>query len=209
MVMSSKKGYDYFKKFSELGNYCYQSAILLNETLVNFNIRTIDKRLKEMHQIEHDADLSKHELMQQLATEFIAPMEREDIVRLSQEIDDITDAIEDVLIKIHMYNVSKIKPETFKFTKLIISCCDALQTALGELHNFKKSNSLKEKLIEVNRLEETGDSLYYDTVHALFSNSTDPIELLVWSEIYSKLEKCADACEHASDAIESVVMKNS
>lgn len=207
--MAKKNEYNYYDKFVELVDYSCKCAEILNTSLVNFNINTIEKSLEELHNIEHSADLAKHEMLHQLAGEFIAPLEREDIVSLSQEIDDITDTIEDVLIKINMYNVTTIKPEVFEFSKLITKCCSALKIALEEFHNYKKSTTLKKKLIEVNDFEEKGDTLYYDTVYKLYRNTKDPVELLVWTEIYDHLEKCCDACEEAADVIESVVMKNS
>jgi hypothetical protein len=117
--------------------------------------------------------------------------------------------IEDVLIKIHMFNVTTIKPEVSEFTALITQCCNGLKIALQEFSNFKKSTTLREKIIEVNHLEEAGDRLYYSTVHNLYVNSKDPVELLVWTEIFDYLEKCCDSCEEAADVIESIVMKNS
>lgn len=207
--MARKKEYNYYDKFVELVDYSCKCAEILNTSLVNFDINKIEKNLEELHKIEHSADLAKHEMLHQLAGEFIAPIEREDIVSLSQEIDDITDAIEDVLIKINMYNVKTIKPEVFEFSKLITKCCSALKIALEEFHNYKKSSTLNKKLIEVNDLEEKGDTLYYDTVYKLYREAKDPVELLVWTEIYDHLEKCCDACEQAADVIESVVMKNS
>lgn len=207
--MAKMKNYNYFDKFVELVSYSCKCADILNDTLVNFNVNTIEKKVAELHDIEHAADLSKHELIAQLATEFIAPIEREDIVKLSQEIDDITDAIEDVLIKIHMFNVTSIKPEVFEFTKLIQKSTKALKVALEEFSNYKKSNTLNAKIIEVNQLEETGDKLYYNDMRNLYVSSKDPVELLVWTEIYNYLEKCCDACEEAADVIESIVMKNS
>lgn len=207
--MARKKDYDYFEKFVELVDYSCKCAEILHDTLANFNAGTLDKKVPELHKIEHSGDLAKHEMMEHLAKEFIAPIEREDIVRLSQEIDDITDAIEDVLIKTYMFNVTSIKPEVLEFTKLIKKCCDTLKVAVQEFHNYKKSSTLKEKLIEVSNLEEEGDRLYFKTVRNLYVNSKDPLEILVWTEIYDLLEKCCDACEETVDVIESVVMKNS
>ena len=43
----------------------------------------------------------------------------------------------------------------------------------------------------------------------LHTQSTDPLRIIAWREIYGYLEYCADACEHAADVVESVVMKNS
>lgn len=204
----SNKDYDYYKKFTEQISYSCEAALMLKEVLSNYNTRTIEKKLKEMHTIEHNADILKHEMMKHLASEFIAPIEREDIVLLSQQLDDITDTIEDVLIKAHMYNVLRIKPEAERFADLICKCCEALKSALIEFPNFKKSKSLQPKLIEVNSLEEAGDQLYYDTVHILFCNSNDPIGLYVWSHIFARLEECCDFCERAADTIEIIVMKN-
>lgn len=207
--MARKKDYNYFDKFVELVGYSCKCSEILHETLLSYDTATIEERLEELHKIEHAGDLSKHELIARLATEFIAPIEREDIVKLSQEIDDITDAIEDVLIKMHMYNVETVKPEVIEFSELISKCCASLKIALQEFSNFKKSSTLNKKIIEVNQLEEVGDSLYYETVRKLYVNSKDPVELLVWTEIYDRLEKCCDACEEAADVIESIVMKNS
>ena len=58
-------------------------------------------------------------------------------------------------------------------------------------------------------MEEEGDALYVNGVKDLYQNCKDPIELMVWTEIYNRLEKCCDKCEHVADDIENIVMKNS
>lgn len=96
-----------------------------------------------------------------------------------------------------------------EFTELIAKSCNSLKVVLQEFPHYKKSSTLKEKIIEVNDLEEEGDRLYYKTVHNLYVSSQDPLELLVWTKIYNNLEKCCDACEETADTVESIVMKNS
>jgi uncharacterized protein Yka (UPF0111/DUF47 family) len=96
-----------------------------------------------------------------------------------------------------------------EFVQLITKSCNSLKVVLEEFPHFKKSSTLKEKIVEVNDLEEDGDRLYHSTVHNLYANSKDPVELLVWTEIYDLLEKCCDACEDIADTVESIVMKNS
>lgn len=207
--MAKKKDYNYFEKFVELVDYSCQCAEILHTTLLNFNPDTLPEKLKEIHNIEHAADLEKHDLIHNLAIEFIAPIEREDIISLSQEIDDITDSVEDVLIKIHMFNITSIRPEAIKFSKLIKKCCLEIKSALEDFQNFKKSTTLHDKVVEINRLEEEGDSLYYDSVHTLFSNQKNPVDLLVWTEIFNRMEKCCDSCEVTANNIETIAMKNS
>lgn len=207
--MTKKKDYNYFDKFVELVDYSCKCSEILHETLVNFEAATLEKKVQELHSIEHAGDLAKHEMMGQLVKEFITPIEREDIVTLSQEIDDITDSIEDVLIKMHMFNITSIKPEVLEFTKLIEKSCKSLKVVFEEFPHYRKSSTLKEKIIEVNDLEEVADKLYYSTVHNLYVSSKDPVELLVWTELYELLEKCCDTCEITADMVESIVMKNS
>lgn len=207
--MAKNKYYNYFDKFVELVGYSCKCAEILSDTLTSFNTDVLEEKVGELHNIEHAGDLAKHEMMAQLAVEFIAPIEREDIVSLSQEIDDITDAIEDVLIKIHMFNISSIKPEVLEFTELIKRSCNTLKVVMEEFSNYKKSSTLNDKIIEVNNLEEDGDRLYHKIMRNLYVNSKDPVELLVWTEIYDLLEKCCDACEETADVVESIVMKNS
>lgn len=207
--MSRKNDYNYFDAFSNLSKYSYKLAVSLNDTLSKFDSNKITEKVKEAHEIEHSADLAKHDVMNRLVKEFLPPIEREDITALTQEIDDVTDSIEDVLIFIDMYNIKTIRPEILKFTDLLVKCTKAMDEALEEFKNFKNSKKLREKIIEINRLEEVGDALYVDSTRNLFHTSKDPIELMCWSEILHRLEKCSDNCEDVANIIESIVMKNS
>lgn len=39
-------------------------------------------------------------------------------------------------------------------------------------------------------------------------NSTDALATLSWCKIYDCFEACSDACEHVSECVGSIVMKN-
>jgi predicted phosphate transport protein (TIGR00153 family) len=207
--MGRKKDFNYFEAFVDLSKYSLEAAKLLNDTLNNFNTMLLPDKIKEMHEIEHSADLAKHKVINRLFKEFLPPIEREDIISLSQKIDDITDAVEDVLISIDIYNVKSIPPEILEFTNLIVECCNSIHKALLEFQNFKKSKELPSLIIKVNSLEEEGDALYVNAVRKMYRSSKDPITLMIWTEVLQRLEICCDACEDVADDIESVVMKNS
>jgi predicted phosphate transport protein (TIGR00153 family) len=207
--MSRKNEYNYFEQFVKLSKFSLDCAEALNKTLHEFDKNTFEKKVKEMHEIEHEADLAKHEVLNRLIKEFLPPIEREDINSLSQKIDDVTDAVEDVVIKIDMFNVQAIPQDILKFSNLIVKCCTAMNEALVEFQNFKKSTTLTKKIIEINTLEEEGDALYYNTVRNLFQTSKDPVELLVWTQILHRFELCYDCCEDVANLIETVIMKNS
>jgi predicted phosphate transport protein (TIGR00153 family) len=207
--MKRKNDYNYFDAFADLSKHSYKLAVSLHDTLTNFDQKKITERVKEAHQIEHNADIAKHDIMNRLVKEFLPPIEREDITSLTQEIDDVTDSVEDVLIYVDMFNIQAIRPEILKFTELIKTCCQAMDEALEEFKSFKSSKKLRDKIIEINRLEELGDALYVDSMRNLYHTSTDPIELMCWTEVLHRLEKCCDNCEDVANIIESIVMKNS
>lgn len=207
--MKRKNEYNYFDAFSNLSKYSYNLAVMLHETLTSFNPNNISDKVKVAHEIEHNADLAKHDIMNRLVKEFLPPIEREDITSLTQEIDDVTDSVEDVLIYVDMFNIQKIRPEILKFTELLVSCCKAMDDVLEEFKNWKNSKKLHSLIIEINRLEEVGDALYVDSMRNLYHTSKDPIELMCWTEILHRLEKCADNCEDVANIIEGIIMKNS
>lgn len=207
--MARKNEYNYFDAFVKLVDYCCCASKMLDETLENFNVDELQEKMKLMHNIEHNADLEGHDMMRKLAHEFITPIEREDIVSLGHEIDNITDNIEDVLLHMYMYNIPKVRIEALEFSKLIVKSCDALKNIFEEFKNFRKSKEIHKGIVLINKLEEDGDNLYTQAVRKLHMLSNDPIEIMVWTEVINRLEKCCDACEEAANVVESIIMKNS
>ena len=206
--MSKKQDDFYFQNFIECAGYSCQAAHLLKEILSDFKPEDTRLRLDELHKIEHEADVKKHELSDRLTKAFITPIEREDIAALSEQIDDLTDKIEEVFIRIYINNVMAIRPEALKMLDLVIQCCEEVCGLMREFANFRRSKELKDRIIQINSLEEEADRLYIASMYSLHSEEKDVLAVIAWREIYSYLEKCADACEHAADVVESVVMKN-
>ncbi|MDD2361803.1 MAG: DUF47 family protein [Oscillospiraceae bacterium] len=206
--MARKQEFDYFKMFTRAAEYSAQAADILNSIFQNFDPDTLKEKMKEMHVVEHAADIAKHKMNSELAHAFITPIEREDIMLLSQKLDDVTDTVEDVLIRLYMFNVLSIRSETLEFSRLIYKCCDAMKEMMSEFRHFRKSLSINDYIVEINRLEEEGDALYTNAVRRLYMGSRDAVELMVWREIFDRMEKCCDACEHVANTVESIIMKN-
>lgn len=207
--MAKNKNYDYFNGFVSMVNNSCQAAELLHSCINGFEAEKLVGMMTEMHEIEHKADLEKHDMMDRLAKEFITPIEREDIVSLARDIDDVTDSIEDVLIRLYMFNIDRLRPEAADFSTVIIRCCETLKKAMEEFCRFKKSDSIRGLIIEINHLEEEGDKIYVEAVRKLYTDCAEPVEILKWRETFDRFEKCCDACEDVADAVESVIMKNS
>ena len=207
--MAKKGDRYYFDNFTACVECSCRAAKLLGDTLRNYSKTELSEKRKQIHEIEHEADMKKHDLMNMLNKAFITPIEREDIVSLAQNLDDITDTIEDVFLRLYICNIDAIKDNAIAMINLVIAACEALKAATEEFPEFRKSTKLKEYLIRINDLEEEGDNLYIEGMRELHAGGENPLTVIAWRDIYSYLERCMDACEHAADVMETVIMKNS
>ena len=207
--MAKKQDSFYFDTFTTCIDYSCQAAQLLSDVMRTFSPQQIKERLDEMHAIEHAADMKKHELLHVLNKAFITPIEREDILLLSQNIDEVTNKIEDVLLRLYCNNVQVIRPEALRLSEVVIRCCEEAKNMAREFADFKHSKTLHGHIVHINTLEEEADDLFISSLRTLHTTCSDPLEVIVWREIYTYLEKCVDAVEHVADTVESVVMKNS
>lgn len=204
----AKKSNNYFKLIEQQTGYCVAASNLLEEILCKFRADSINAYRDQMHTLEHEADKIHHDILTRLSTEFITPIDQEDILRLVQIIDDITDALDQVILEFYMYHIDAIPEQAAELSRMVNRCVCALNEAAVELKNFKKPEKLRQLLVRVNDIESEADDVYIEAVHRLFSSSADGRMLFGAKAVYESLENCCDLCEHAADIIEQVVIKN-
>lgn len=198
----------YFENFAECAAIAKKAAAYLVECLENFDADRLEDMLSKMHEHEHSADIKKHEMSRALAKAFVTPVDREDLDMLSQQLDNVPDILEEVLQKLYIYNIKTIEPSVVEYSKKLVSACDILCSIMNEFENFKKSKTIHDLIVKSNDIEEDCDKLYLASLHEITRKSSDVLTTISWYEIYDCLESCADACEHVSDCIESIIMKN-
>lgn len=208
-IVMKKESYNYFDEFIKISRYIIKSAEILQETLLKFNQQIVENNVSKLHNLEQEADKTLHVLRNYLVKDFLPPIDREDIIAIGHKLDDIEDNIDEVLSNFSIYNIKTIKIEIFDFTELLIRCCRSVEECLIELKKSRKLESLKENIIQINQLEETGDKIFEDAMKKLYSSEKDCIEIIKWSNIFNCLENAIDSCEHVADCIEDVIMKNS
>lgn len=209
--MARKARYDYFKAFENQVDIALAEADLLIEVIENFTTaEAVSELLPRAHELEHQGDQINHDTYTALAVDFITPIDRDDIIQIAQLLDDIIDYIEDVIRMFYVMDVHFMHHDIVAVAHLIKKSCEALKVAMREFKNFKKSATFKRVLVEVNDYEEQADHLYDEMLHKLYTVDADnPMRVIVWSRIFSKMEKCSDACEHVADTMSSVLLKNS
>jgi len=198
----------YYENFAECTTLAKKAATYLVDCLEHYDFDNIQKMLEDMHVFEHSADIKKHEMNEALAKAFVTPVDREDLDMMSQQLDTVLDLLEEVLQKLYIYNIKTIEPAAIEYAKYLVKACELLCEIMAEFENFKKSKKLHSLIIAENDVEEECDKLYLASMHELTKNSTDVLKTISWYKVYDCFEACVDACEHVSECVGSIVMKN-
>lgn len=199
----------YFENLIAAADCSCKAAEYLVSCLDNYDPNNLKSMLDSMHEWEHAGDTKKHEMSSALAKAFVTPVDREDLDMVSQNIDEVTDTIEEVLQLFYMYRIQTVLPQAITFAHKITESCNLMKEMLCEFINFKRPAKLHDMIIEVNHKEEECDVLYMESIMALNDQCSDPLDVISWRDIYNRMEECIDGCEHVGDCVDLVVMKNS
>jgi len=204
-----KKGsYNYFENFKKNIGYSLKCSKNVYKTIVEYGNIDIEYMLAETHKIEHLGDYGKHEMTEYLLKDFLPPIEREDIILLSQKVDDITDLVEEILISIDMYNVTNMREDIVLFAELLVKCCEKEYELFEQFKSFKNYLAAQTIVIEVNEIEEKADKLYTNAMKKLYRDGTKELDIIKWTKIYTCFEECFDTCENVANNVESIILKN-
>ena len=208
--MARKVKFDYFAGFEKQAEIACEEADLLAKTIAEFttaeNLRGV---LEEAHKIEQRGDDANHEILRNVAVDFITPIDREDVIDMAHRMDAVTDNIEGVIQRLFMYDVHQIHDSAPEFADLICKSARALHRAAMGFRDFKNVAKLRELLEEVNTHEEEADELYLATMRKLYTEEHDhAVRVEVWSKVFESMEKSCDACEHVADTMSTVMLKN-
>lgn len=199
----------FFENLIEAADSSCKAAEYLVECLENYNPENITEMLEKMHEYEHAGDMKRHDMSAILAKAFVTPVDREDLALISHNVDEVTDDIEEILQRFYANRITVVLPEALEFAKNLHASCVTMKEMIGEFQNFKKPAKLYETIVKMNDLEELCDKLYLEAKFKVRDDCTDVLDIISWREIYDKMERCADDCEHVADTVANVVMKNS
>ena len=168
---------------------------------------TIPDKAKRIKSIESECDAITHHCIEALHKTFITPLDRNDILRLISRMDDVMDFVEAAAERIALYELRSIPPGIRQLAEVLCRATVALQGALNDLRDIKNASDIRKQCIEVNRLENEADSVLRNSLAELFKTEKNPIQIIMWKEIYETLETATDRCEDVANIIEGVVLE--
>ena len=193
----------FFTMFSEITDNLIAAARVLVDLFEHYE--RVESKTAEIKRIEHIGDELTHAVLTKLNQTFITPFDREDIHHLTSSLDDVLDFMNSAAERIAMYKITNPPPAAARLSKLILSQCEELGSAVGHL---RKNGEVLARCVEIKRLENAADDASREAIGRLFDYEKDPINLIKIKELLEVLETATDKAEDAANVLETVVVKN-
>jgi predicted phosphate transport protein (TIGR00153 family) len=207
MKKKTKSNY-YFDSFPTLAHFSVECGMMILDFMKNYDYNKLEELKNSVHEIEHKADEHKHEVTEKLLTEFMTPIDREDIYELLRLIDEVTDAIEEISLKLYLYNYKELPPNTIPFTEITVKCIQETETCLKNVKDYQNFDTFRPLVREVIKLEEESDAIYIENVHNLYISETDALKIHKFETIYELLEEVSDRCREVCRYVQNIAFKN-
>ena len=195
---------EYFALFSLMTDKIQQASNVLVEML-HSERGTFESYTKRVKDLEHECDELTHKITVKLNKSFITPFDREDIFTLTVALDDVCDYIDAGARAILMYDIQEISEHAKHFAKVIQGLAMEINSAVSML---SKPDGLNQHIVEIHRLENEADDVYFRAIGDLFQNETDPMTVIKLKELYEILENATDRCESVANIVESIILKH-
>jgi predicted phosphate transport protein (TIGR00153 family) len=195
---------EFFDLFEEAAHNVVRGADLLDQMLAHFPERA--DLARDIVICEQEGDRIAHDIHHRLNSTFVTPIDREDILELTSDLDDIIDLIDEVADYLGLYKIEAPMEQSQRMAHILLQATRQIAEAMPRLRTF---SDIAHYTVEVNRLENDGDRTSRHAIASLFDNGIDPMVVIRWKDIFERLEEAIDACEHVANTLEGIVIKNS
>jgi uncharacterized protein Yka (UPF0111/DUF47 family) len=162
----------------------------------------------QMKIYEHIGDDINQDVIDHLDQTFVTPIERDDILQLSDAIDDVIDRLDAVSEKFVLYRVGQTRPSVLDITTLLIDGASELLFLMKSLRKMSNVKEMRNRIRLVQSMDDQIDAIYNTSLAELFATAANAVELIKWKEIMRDLEKAADSIALVAKVVGSTITKN-
>ncbi len=194
----------YFALFSQMADKIQEAASIL-VLMLKAPDDEFDSFSKKIKNVEHECDEISHSITTKLNKSFITPFDREDIYSLAMALDDVCDYIDASARSIVMYDIHGNDPYAQQLAIILEKLGGEI---IGAVSFLSVAKGMEQNLLNIQRLENDADDIYFRAMAELFKGSPDAVRLIKYKELYDMLENATDKCEYVGNIIESIVLKH-
>ncbi len=170
-----------------------------------------------LQEAEHEGDRLEHAMEEALGLTFVTPIDREDLQRLSSELDTVLDSTNRALQSCLMLGVTVPTEPMRRLARLIARCTEKVNEAVPLLRTNKYAR-IMEIARDLRKLEKEGDSIFREAMRDLFSEAvgggpahtgaSDARVLIREKTVLEDLENAVDACDAIADTLSHMAIKH-
>ena len=204
---------NFFEMFNQHADRIVEAARAFENLVANYNdVHLREQYNRDVDNAERAADRVTHDVNRLIHKTFITPIDREQIHKLINTMDDVADLIQDSAETMALYDVRHMTEEIMRLTALSVKCCDRLKDAvknLGKIADPAVAEAVLKTCEEIDRLESDADRVMRSAMSKLFREEPDVREVIKLKAIYELLETITDKCEDVANVIEGIILENS
>ena len=199
---------NYFEEFIKMTEIIEESTNIFIELMENYSTKNLEKVNENIHKLENDSDHIVHNVRNYLISDFLPPIDREDIGLLLHKLDNVEDGLDEITKNFYILNITEMKEKPLKeYIELLKEASKMIKKVFENLSNPKDKGKLLESIIHINEIEDKADKVYEKYIRKLYEKETNSIEVIKWTTIYNGFEYLFDNYETVADCIEDIIIK--
>jgi uncharacterized protein len=204
---------NFFEMFNQHADRIVEAARAFSNLVTHYSDTHMREQYnREVDNAERAADRVTHDVNKMLHQTFITPIDREQIHKLINTMDDVADLIQDSAETMALYDVKFMTEDIKRLTDISVKCCERLAAAVKLLGSISEKSSAEAALKtceEIDKLESDADRVMRSAMSKLFREEPDVREVIKLKAVYELLETITDKCEDVANLIEGVILENS
>lgn len=196
-------------KFAQAAQNAHATAQALVDLLENYT--DVEAKVRRVCDLEHVGDRLNSEITSMLAESFIVPFDREDIIALNNELDNLVDDMEDAATKLSLFGIQRPTPEMVQLARVVEKQCALLAQGMPLIEDASQTSQLQQLAQQIEVLEDEGDDISDAMERHLYDGITDVpamIHAMRSGEIVRLIENASDQAKRVAQTVASILLKN-
>lgn len=195
----------FYGYLEDLGKLGHEAALALSK----FQEVPAEQVQKNVQEIEHKADNVVRQAEDALALTFVTPIDREDLHRLTSELDDIVDRTNLSARAFSLYRLKELTPPMVQLAEKLVATTLLIRDLVPLLRAHRYAE-IVEGVRKVRQVEKEADTVYRAAIAQMFDApaSSDYRDFVKQKEALDDLEAAVDFCDKVADTLSNLAVKH-
>lgn len=197
----------FFELFEKQSGIVRDAAVLLDSIFQDFS--DVPAKCERINQLEAQGDGLSREISTQLALTFITPLDREDIHAINMAQEDVLNMLKSIASRTGLYKFKTLERTAVDLVENLRMIVEETEKMLKKLGSKK---AVEEHALTVNKIKNESELQLLVALGELYESDLLSHErllyVIMWAQIYDRIEQALDKAEVLANIIEGVSIKN-